>query len=230
MRTELLYEFGFGNWMDTILKRGHVLYTNCLWVAALQDFKNLSKLFDQDDYKQFPDPEYVKQRINDLFWNKFDEYFVDAISPDFKQKEYFDTAGNALAIFFGVSEQTKSKIICEKINSLKSESGLHPINYPQYPFKKVNPLTYLIGIQKYHNGISWSWVEIMIGLAFFRSGMKKQAQDLYSSLCTLIEENDGLHETFNLDGTPFDHKHWKSAIPFAWSAGLFLLLDKNINK
>lgn len=228
VRNELLYEFGLGNWMDTILKRGHVLYTNCLWFGALENFQRLSEKLDQDDHKQFPDCNYVKKRINDLFWNKFDQYYVDAISQDFKQKEYFDTSANTLALFFGISDQEKSKIICDKIDKLKSEAGLHPINYPAYPFRKVNPLTYIFGIQKYHNGISWSWVEVMIALVFAQNGYDGKAFEIYNSLGKLIVENDGLHETYNLNGTPFDHKLWKSAIPFAWSAGLFLLLDNKL--
>jgi len=229
VRNELLYEFGLGNWMDTILKRGHVLYTNCLWAFALENFWKLSNFIQQDRYKSFPDHNYVKKRINDLFWNDFDNYYVDAISPAFKQKEFFDTAGNALAVYFDIADQDRSRIICEKINSLKSSFGLHPVNYPQYPFRKVNPLTYLLGIPKYHNGISWSWVEIIIALSFLKTGMHKEAEELYATLCGLIEQNDGIHETLRLNGTPYDHKYWKSAIPFAWSAGLFLLLAKEFS-
>lgn len=42
------------------------------------------------------------------------------------------------------------------------------------------------------------------------------------NLSGIIIRNGHIHETYFLDGRPFDYLLWKSAAPFAWGAGLFL--------
>lgn len=227
LRDNLLCEWGLGNWMDTILKRGFVLYTNCLWHEALKQLQNLSRVIERDFPPSLPTPQKVKLLIQRDFWNKDNGFFVDALSKKKRQKMFFDTAGNLLAVFFGIADADQAKEVLEKVSSLRSGQGLHPTNDPPYPPRKVNPLTYFVGIEKYHNGISWSWIEIIHILALLKSGDLETAQRQFDNLCEIISKNETLHETYNLDGTPFDKPLWKSTTPFAWSAGLFLyVLEK----
>lgn len=221
-RKGLLYEFGLGNWMDTILKRGFILYTNCLWYQALNELQKLSEELGREFPSSLPTPQKVRLLIQKEFWNKEEGFFVDGVSKKGKQKMFFDTAGNLLAVLFGIADENQVEQVFKKMKSIRSEQGLHPTNEPLYPFRKVNPLTYLAGIQKYHNGISWSWIEIIYVLSLLKANELKKAREQLSILNELIIKNNSLHETYHLSGEPFGSAIWKSAVPFAWSSGLFL--------
>ena len=63
-------------------------------------------------------------------------------------------------------------------------------------------------------------------LALLKYNRYDQAQKQFNALSDIIIKNNSIHETYNLDGSPYNHLLWKSAMPFAWSAGLLLLLVK----
>jgi glycogen debranching enzyme len=220
----LIIEKGLGNWMDTIFKGGNVLYTNCLWCEALKQFENLAKKLDiKAEFKLLPSTAEVKQLILDNFWVAEKKYFADNLPGSGKQNAYFDLAGNLLAILFRIADMPQSEEIFKKIASNKKKGDrLHRINDPLYPFWKVNPVAQIFGIGRYHNGISWSWLEALLIIVLLKFGKKEEAKNNLENFSEIIIENDHVHETYFLDGHPFDHLLWKSAVPFAWGAGIFL--------
>jgi len=225
VKKSLLCEFGFGNWMDTIFKRGFVLYTNALWYEAVKEFEKLRNTLGGGKKKEMiPDPSVILDKINEYFWDSERGYFSDTVRSDGKQQYYFDLAGNVLAVFFGIANKEQSGRIFKKIGEIYEmyKGLLHPINHPRYPFWKISPVLFLFNIQDYQNQISWSWIEVLLSGAYTKCGRLKEAEMTLNNLSGLILSHGHIHETYYLDGRPFDHLFWKSAVPFAWGAGLFL--------
>jgi glycogen debranching enzyme len=225
----LLHETGLGNWQDTIFKRGFVLYVNCLWFEAVRSFEKISHDLEKRKQRSFaktntPSSSEIKSRIQKKFWEESQEYFADSVSRSEKKSPYFDLAGNLLAVVFGLANEKQTKMIFKKIDAIMKISPkalLHPLNHPRYSFWKINPLSFIFGIQNYQNQISWSWLEALLAIAYEKNGETKRATETLENLSKIIVKNGHVHETYYLDGQPFGHFYWKSAVPFAWGASLF---------
>lgn len=223
VQDKLLYEIGLGNWMDTIFKKGFVLYTNCLWQKAVREFEEVTRGFNFNANSIVPKSQEIFAQMQKVFWLEKENFFADSVSKKGRQQKYFDLAGNVLAMLFEIANEKQSKLILEKIETIKSkEDVFYPTVFPRYPFWKINPLTFIFGIQGYQNGNSWSWIEIILTIAKEKNGKSEEAGKILENISEVILRNGHIHETYFLDGRPFDHLFWKSAVPFAWSAGLFL--------
>jgi glycogen debranching enzyme len=172
---------------------------------------------------ELPSSEEVKKSISDNFWIAEKKYFADNLPRAEKQSTYFDLAGNLLSILFKIADRAQSEEIFKRIETnMREGDKLHRINDPLYPFWKVNPIATLFGIGRYHNGISWSWLEALLIITQFKFGKAEEAKNNLENFSEIIIKNGHIHETYFLDGRPFDHLLWKSAVPFAWGAGMFL--------
>ncbi len=230
VRDLLLYEKGLGNWMDTIFKKGFVLYTNCLWYRAVESFESLAIATYQNMEADFPASEKILEKIKEKFWLE-DGYYADLITKKGKQQKYFDLAGNLITLLFGIADQGQSEKIFNQIKRLKgSEDKLHAINSPKYPFWKINPIVWLFGLWNYHNQNSWSWLEALITAAYVKFGRIDEARENLENFAKIVVKNNSIHETYFLDGKPFDHRFWKSAVPFAWGAGLYLYAEALVDE
>lgn len=224
----LIFETGLGNWMDTIFKRGFVLYSNTLWYKAVKEFENITGIYSLKDTaaKAPATSEDILKNIQSKFWAQEKGYFADNVSFHGQQVPYFDLAGNVQAILFDVASKEQSQRILSFVQYIetkqKSGSLLHAINYPLYPWWKISPATYFFGIQAYQNGINWSWIEALLTAAMAKAGHIEKATLTLENFSKIIVKNGHVHENYHLDGTPFDHLLWKSAVPFAWGSGLFL--------
>jgi glycogen debranching enzyme len=205
------------NWMDTIFKNGHVLYSNVLYCQSLESFskvaQTIGKIEDAGYYKnKYQD---LKERVMKKFWNG--NFFDDVLG----QHRHFDTAGNVLACYFGLASPKQAESIFKKLKEIRKELLL-PTVVPGYPFWKINPILYLMGFPEYQNGISWPWIDIIACAALVKYGFKKEAAEHFKRISAIIVRNKALHETCWNDGRPFNKLLWKSAVPFAWASGLFL--------
>lgn len=233
VRAGLLYETGFSNWMDTVFKRGLVLYTNGLWFGAIKKFEELSLSMDYPKSELIPNSKLVKEVILEKFWLEIEGFFADSISKKGKPDKIFDLAGNSVVLFFRIADQEQTKKIFEKISltlERKKFISLNLINTPQYSWWRINPFVRLLGLGRYQNGISWSWVEALLVVVRVKYGFLKEAEANLEKFSSIITKNGHIHETYNLDGTPFGNFIWKSAVPFAWGSGLFLLAVEEFKK
>ena len=230
VKNHLLDEVGLAGWMDTVLKRGHVLYTNCLWFEAVTSLHKLSGTLKKPFPKALSETSKIKSQIQKKLWLEKEKYFADSANENSVQT-YFDLAGNALALLFGIATDKQAKSITAKIDSLRDpSSGLHPVNDPLYPWWKINPFAVLFGIFHYHNGISWSWTEAIMIAAKAKKGFVASSKKDLESFSKLIQKHGHVHETYYLSGKPFGHFFWKSAVPFSWGAGLFLYADAQLER
>lgn len=221
MKNGFIREYLLSNWMDTIFKNGNVLYTNALYCQALKSFSEIASYVGKKEDSEYYQKKYIefKDKINSEFWNG--EFYDDELG----KYRMFDLAGNVLAVVLDIADQEKAKKIIKKadeIKSFKKNARLHPINYPHHPFWKIAPMATAIGIINYQNEISWSWIEALLVAAKVKAGEKDKAIENLKDFSCLIAEKGHIHETYFPNGRPFDHLLWKSAVPFAWGAGLFL--------
>jgi len=222
-RDTLVREYLLSNWMDTIFKSGKVLYSNTLYAKALEEFSHIAE--EVGENKQAKKYKNLHKKtvavIDKKFWNS--EFFDDVAD----QGKYFDSAGNALACFFGIAPDKKRGNILKYFRKIKTQKLL-PTVYPKYSFWKVNPITFLFGMSEYHNGKSWLWIDAFVAGAEFRSGDYGSARKRMTEISQVIVANAAVHEVFHADGRPYNPKFWKSAVPFAWNSGVFLYINSLI--
>ena len=216
-----LIEEGFlANWADTILKHGEVLYSNACYYHALKEFAFLSealgvKMISAEYNKR---AEATKLVLNLKFWQN--NYYADWIG--LTQHNYFDSAGNILAIVWGAATTHRSDKLEEFIEEEDLAKTPIKTNTPPYPLWKVVPLLWLTKAYYYHNGFSWPWIGCMNAMALNRIGKKEKAIELLRSLAWQINEYCVTNEVFEKNNKPV-HSFWlKSEKPFAWTAGLFI--------
>lgn len=223
-RNGFVREFALGNWMDTVFKNGHVLYSNVLYCEAFKQFSCIAEFAGwENDCGEYREKHLaLKKKIDEEFWNG--EFYDDQLG----KHDHFDLAGNVLALYFKIAIGEKKRKIIEKIIQLKKGRKLLPTVNPRYPWWKINPVTYLLGMQNYQNDVSWMWIDLFAVAALFENDYISEAKDMFSDICNIIVQNGAVHETYFSDGTPYKTTHWESAVPFAWGSGVFLKIYSKI--
>jgi glycogen debranching enzyme len=223
----LMEEDEYCNWADSIKKKGKVLYTNVCYCHSLKCMSELYKIIgNKQMYNEYLEKhQRVKNKINELFWSG--EHYLDWIDKD-KQHNYFSTDGNLLAVLWDIADIVRAKHIEEashifEVNEVPSEC-VHPL----YPKKLISSQVKLIGLEDYHNGVSWLWLGCINALAKDKLGMKKEALSLLERISSIIIESNGVYEIYEETGEPVNRFIYKAEFPFAWSAGLFVYAVKKI--
>lgn len=218
---DLIYEHLLGNWMDTVIKFGPVLYTNALYARALDAMAQIAQTVGQDeDIPVFT--VHHKNTVRELrkrFWNG--SYFADeARVPDAK---VFDVVGNAMCILYDIADVDASKSVLMELQGHIEENSIFVPAVPtgHRPWK-INPIARLMGIGDYHTGASWLWIDLLVVHAFMKNDEEKKAQEMLHSIALVIIRDGEVGETYFQDGTPYKKRFWKSASPFAWSSGILL--------
>ncbi len=221
-----LQEKIFANWMDVIVKRGAVLYTNVLYFDALNAFAKICVSLNKKELsdKYSARAEKLKKIINEKFWNG--KYYIDWMDGN-KKYDYFSTDGNVFAIYFEVSDAEKTKKIIARIEKDKLDEIPMKTNFPNYPWWRVALRMYLIGTSGYQNNYaSWLWLGCIYAIALKNSGYNQEANKIEDKITKKIEEFQKVYEIYTPDGAPYRGWFWKSAATFAWSSGLYLWMNK----
>ncbi len=161
-RSGLIDSTDASDWMDSsVVRRGRVFYTNCLYFKAIDCANRLAKALGEREFSPAPYPgrgaedlEELKERINLSFWPSEEgmeflvllpgwspEFFKEAIFPwrehylDYLSFEFLedrcDTFANVLAIIFGIADE-------EKRGKILNYFYQRRISDP-YPVKVLNP-------------------------------------------------------------------------------------------
>lgn len=225
MKNGFVREYALSSWMDTVFKNGNILYTNALYCQALKSFSEIAKITGREKDQEIYEEKYedFRERINNKFWNG--KFYDDELG----KHKHFDTAGNAAACFFEIAPQEKADAVFKKLKNIKKEKLLPTVD-PPYPFWKISPAAYLLGIRKYQNGVSWLWIDLLAVGAMLKYGRRNEALKHFEEICRVIVKNGAVYETCWNDGQPFNKLLWKSAVPFAWASGLFLEVYEIIRK
>ncbi len=225
----LIRESGLANWMDTVFKSGAVLSTNVLAYKALISLAQIAKRIghdsDMDVYAH--KARRLKQSIKDHFW--CGTHFKDQAAGPSKP---FDVAGNTMAVVWGVADEVQGSTILEFLQKEVSDKGFVSAVPQGYTWYKINLIARLFGIGDYHTRASWLWVNALVAHAFILCSEKSQATMMLDAMQVAVARDGAVGETYDVVTTKLYKKRlWRSAIPFAWSAGVVLtvLSDSGYN-
>lgn len=203
------------DWMDIIACRGHVLYTNVLYFAALEMRQRIKRAH------------LVREAINGFLWRNGDGYFRPW---SWKQEhgDWFDTAANCFAIAFGLADNEQTESILGYIDKHKLDEPypvrtMHPAIQPgDKDWREYYRTEHDLNLpDQYHNGGIWPWVGGLYVAALVRAGRLEKAKDSLYRLALADrlgrkqewEFNEWLH---GVSGEP------RGSADQAWSAGMFI--------
>lgn len=203
------------DWMDIIDNRGHVLYTNVLYFAALELF---------GDIKQ---AHLVREAINGFLWNNHDDYYRPYA---WKQEhgEWFDSAANCFAIAFGLADKDQTQSILNYIweNKVDEPYPIRTMHPPILPGDKDWREYYrteheLNMPDQYHNGGIWPWVGGLYVAALVRAGYLEKAKEALYKLALANKQGKEQEWEFNewlhgISGEP------RGSADQCWSAGMYV--------
>lgn len=224
-KNNLIYEHLLGNWMDTVIKFGPVLYTNALYARALGAMAEIAHAVGRDEdialFKAHHNN--TAKEIRKRFWNG--SFFVDETRVP--KAKIFDVVGNVQCLLYGIADDTMSTSV---LAELKKHIKEHGVFLPAVPTGhrpwKINPVARLMGIGDYHTGASWLWIDLLVVRAFLERDEKEIADQMIKGIAEAIMRDGEVGETYFQDSTPYKKRFWESASPFAWSSGILLeILD-----
>ena len=228
---KLINEGIFSNWMDTVRKSGEVLYSNVLYCNALSSFAELSskinKTAEQEHFTKLFDG--VKKKINNSFWNG--QFYADWLKNK-KKYNFFDTAANFLAVYFNIADQDKAISIFDYLTKqlAQHKSKLIRTNYPAYPKSRLSPTRFMSFSPGYQNNYyEWLWINCFYAVALNKTGNKKRAKEFLNYIADVIVKYEHVYEVYK-NSKPVEKSFFKSEVPFAWSAGMYIYAYKKIVK
>ena len=227
-RDGLIDEGILANWMDTVQKEGETFYSNLLAWKALEAGEELNKLAGKEFLSELSDwKREIKNKINDCFWNG--EYFSDWVNKG-KRFDYFATDGNMLAIVLGFADKNQTKNILLATQKYFGKDVLPmPVNYPSYPKKYLALRHSLSGLPGYHNAYGrWLWIASLSALANKKQGNDTRFLQEISVVSDWISAKNKVYEVYKPNGEPYHRLFWESESPFAWNAGIFIWVVKEL--
>jgi len=221
LKDGFIHEHFLGNWMDTVFKFGAVLYTNVLYMRALEAMVLIAQVAGYDDEAEV----YVhrarsmKRRLQKEFWNG--AFFAD--ERRLRKRKVFDLAGNVLAVVYDVADQhQKRELLCSLETFYKKHGTWVPAVPTGQRWYKINPLAYVFGMADYHTTTVWLWIVALLMHAFYDNGASARAQAMLDEVTLALERDNAVGETYFTDGTAYKKYFWHSASPFLWSSGVLL--------
>jgi len=215
----------FDSWHDTFTINGANLFSNVLFVQAIEAFYEIQsylKVISLEEYFQKKQLYgMLKQNLITNFWNG--EFLK--IYPNLN---YMETAGNALAIVFNLVDSDKSNKILKYIDK-NLTSNLVPVTIPQLPNKYIYQPLFLIGLEGYHQKHYWPWVNGLLIKAQKRVGYRSDKLDNVLITLTNIAYNyENHYERIDIDLKPVKHFFQSTEVNFSESAGMYLYATSDI--
>lgn len=170
-----------------------------------------------------------KERENKENKNGEAEYEQEDRQSKKALSEVFSADGNFLAVWWSLADKNQSKSILMHAKKVGICTVPCKTNVPSYPSSLVSPTIRFFGAGNYHNnGMSWLWLGCVYAQALSRAGMKKQAVSTIESIAQIICSAGSVPEVVDQNGKPIERFFYKSEMPFAWSAGMFIKVCSDI--
>jgi len=203
------------DWMDIIANRGHVLYTNVLYFAALELYGDIKRAH------------LVREAMNGFLWSPELGYFRPWAWKQ-EHSDWFDTAGNLFAVAFSLADDEQTASILDYIERHHLDEP-HPIRTMHPPiepgdkdWREYYRTEHELNLpDQYHNGGSWPWVGGLYVAALVRAGRHKRARETLYRLALTNREGRTHEWEFNewfhgITGEP------RGAADQLWSAGMYV--------
>ena len=139
------------------------------------------------------------------------------ISPDINVME---TAGNSLAVLFGILSRKEALKFVKYLESKKSKkSKIAPVVVPKMSMMHLYWPGYVVGMQGYHNDRLWIWPHCIYSKARQKLNLSDNLSDLEDS----IVKHQIFYENVDDDLNPIRHPFQNSEENFSESCGSYLL-------
>lgn len=203
------------DWMDIIANRGHVLYTNVLYFAALELRANIRRAH------------LVREAINGELWRQDFGYFLP-FSWKQEHGDWFDAPGNLFAIAFGLADEDQAASILDHIerNQIDRPYPIRTIFPPIQPgdphWREYYRTEHELNMpDQYHNGGIWPWVGGLYVGALVRAKRMDKAREALELLAQANRQGRNREWEFNewlhgISGEP------RGAHDQCWSAGMYI--------
>jgi glycogen debranching enzyme len=216
----LLKQNAYSDWVDSVARRGCVLYTNVVYWKALTEMANtaasLNLKEEAEHYKA--EGEDVLRAINEKLWRPRLGYFATSESLD-----HLSSDGNLLASAWGLASHEQAESILQVMDD---EGMAEPVPtrvvHPSYPSELIAIENRLGGVSNYHTDSSWLWLGAWHLIALTRNEKTEQAQQVLQGIVDVIVKDQQVNEVHGPDGNPLSSIWYKSESPLTWNAGMVL--------
>ena len=219
--TGLLHQEEYTDWADSIVRKGHIHYTNVLyWKAVFELARDAEKYgFNEDATYFFNKAERLKQTIQEYFWREDLGFF----STSHKFDDILSSDGNLLAIAWGLGTPEQAKAIFAKMEAFGMGDPVptKPTN-KSYGRSHIAIENRLGGIGHYHISAAWLWLGSWHVIALTRTGHLEEAKIHIDRMRHVILRDGVVHEVYDIDGTYLKTLWYESEAPLTWSASLFI--------
>jgi len=209
------------DWMDIVANRGHVLYSNVLYFAALELRGDIKRAH------------LVREAINSFLWSSELGYFRPWT---WKQEhgDWFDAAANSFAVAFGLADEDQTDSILDYIerNQVDRPYPIRTIHPPIMPgdkdWREYYRTEHELNLpDQYHNGGIWPWVGGLYVGALVRAGRLERARE---SLALLAQANRLGRQREREAPAEWEFNEWlhgisgepRGAHDQCWSAGMYI--------
>ncbi|HID54177.1 MAG TPA: hypothetical protein EYP41_19325 [Anaerolineae bacterium] len=219
--TGLLYQSAYTDWADSVIRKGHIHYTNVLYWRAADRLAEAAKRYGRpEDAAYFSaKTDHLRRMITSYFWQEDLGFF----STSHKFYDILSSDGNLLAIAWGLTTPKQADSILDKMEifDMADPVPTKPANR-SYGRANIAWENWLGGIGHYHTSAAWLWLGSWHVIALTRVGRLDEARTLLERMQAVIIRDGVVHEVYNTDGRPLKTFWYESEAPLTWSASMFV--------
>ena len=216
----LLNQEAYADWIDSVARRGCILYTNVIYWKALTEMARSAAGLDLKDeaVHYIAEAESVLRAINERLWRPKLGYFATSETLD-----NLSSAGNLLAIAWGLTAPDQTERILRVLEEAKmAEPVPTRVAYPSYPPELIAIENRLGGMANYHTDASWLWIGAWHVIALAQHDDMDQAKEVMERIVEVIVRDRQVNEVYGPDGKPLSSFWYKSEAPLLWNAAMVL--------
>ena len=230
--SSLLYQEAYSDWADSLARTGHVLYTNVIYWKVLSEMADFSKkIGSADDIRPWQEKaDQTKEAILSKLWRPDLGYFIAS-----QQFENLSSAGNLLAIAWGLATKKQAESIFEALDRFKMADPV-PTKVMQgiVPEKYIALENRFAGIPEYHTQAAWLWIGAWHVIALAHAGKTVEAEEVLERILHIVNRDKIVYEVYGVDGNYLNTCWYTAEAPLTWSAGMIIYayhyLDKHKKK
>jgi len=214
----LLHQAPFADWADSVARQGKILYPNVVYWKALHDLSKAAPRYGQPGDAEYfaARADQIKQAINEHFWRDELGYYVTS-----QQFEILSSAGNLLAVAWGLASPEQSHAILDSIAAFEMANPVPTqVTHRPYPAEFIAIENRLGGIGHYHTSAAWLWLGGWHIIALTRVGRMQEAETLLERIAYVIARDGAVHEVYDSGGHYLSTFWYTSEAPLTWSAGM----------
>jgi len=216
----LLRQEAYTDWVDSVARRGCVLYTNVIYWKMLTEMARTASSLDlkKQAMQYVAEAEAVSRAIHERLWRPALGYFATSETLD-----NLSSDGNLLSIAWGLATPEQA----DSILRVMEEAGMaEPVPtrvvHPSYPAELIAIENRLGGLSNYHTDSSWLWLGAWHLIALVQNGQMDDAKQVLERIVEVIVRDRQVNEVHGPAGDPLSSIWYKSEAPLTWNAGMIL--------